>query len=49
MKQLNSTNRIEEDAFEREMSLLYQLPEHPNIVRCKFLKNNFFGSFFTNK
>ena len=35
MKELSrtSTNSVDEESFEREMSLLYQLPKHPNIVR----------------
>jgi serine/threonine protein kinase len=36
MKQLNSESKTDLESFEREMELLYQLPSHPNIVRCKY-------------
>jgi hypothetical protein len=38
MKELSRTTSlaVDEESFEREMSLLYQLPKHPNIVRYLF-------------
>jgi len=36
MKQLQSSNKIEVESFEREMAMLYELPKHPNIVQYLF-------------
>ena len=36
MKQLASENKIDLVNFEQEMTILYQLPAHPNIVRCLY-------------
>ena len=40
MKELSrsSLHSVDEEYFEREMSLLYQLPKHPNIVRYLYHK-----------
>ena len=38
MKQLTSENKIDLESFEREMDILYRLPSHPNIVRCKLIQ-----------
>ena len=36
MKQLASESKTDTENFEREMNILYNLPPHPNIVRCTY-------------
>lgn len=43
LKQLNSENEKEREAFEREMAILQSLPSHPNVVKCN---ENFNYKFF---
>ena len=51
MKELSRklTNYFDEESFEREMSILYKLPKHPNIIRYlyhKKLKGFYFKLFY---